>query len=325
MKFYFLRNQTFRTGIHRFGWNAAVKVLKDKFHDDSSDIALDDFVEFSFFAKPETTKDILPYTFKWIGFLHHPSNVTFPFDVKFGAPALFASEKFQKSLDNCKCLITLSETLARDARVLLERTPHKNKPIITLNYPTNLEVKKFNIDAFRKTPKVVMLGWWLRKMESLYKLKTSHPKFFMLGSSEWARGQHDLALKLYNEKRLSNIKWSEPDASVLPWLSGDMYDNFLSSCVVFQDLIDTSANSAVIECIASQTPVLVNYHSAVIEYLGRDYPLYYDSIEEASEKLANERIIIEAHEYMGQKEIRQRISYDTFALEFEKKIKEVII
>lgn len=323
MKFYFLREQTFRPDIHRFGWNAAVNALKSKFHSTDSNIACDDFLEFTFHSKPGLYDSILPYTFPWIGFLHHPSNVSFPFDVKYGAPALFASKRFQDSLPYCKCLITLSNSLKRDARALLENTPYKNLPIINLFYPTDTNVKQFDYNKFKEQPKLVNLGWWLRKLESLYKIQTNIPKFFLLGSSEWALAQYKLCEKLYDEKRQLKLKLPERDTTILPYLSSDKYDDLLSSSVCFIDLIDSSANSAIIECLASATPILVNPHDAVVEYLGRDYPFYWDSIEEATSKLHDKRLIIDTHNYLKHHCMRQEITYNNFCNTFYKYLQEL--
>ena len=318
MSLYFLRHQPFRDGIHRFGWNAVVSKLRKQLHNENSNTAFDDFLEFTVFSDRSITENVLPYDFPWFGVIHHPSNVTYPFDVRFGAPALFSNSRFRDSLGQCKGLFTLSRSLKRDAGVLLSKTDYKDLPIHALEYPTELNVKQFDIREFDRLPKVVCLGWWLRRMESLYKLRTAYPKFFMLGSSEWARGQYELMTQIYEDKRRLKINLPERDASVLPHLGNDAYDRFLASSIVFLDLIDTSANTAVIECIASATPVLVNPLDAVIEYLGEDYPFYYDSMEEASEKLNSRKLILETHEYLKSPILRERISYDRFLESFIK-------
>lgn len=319
---FFLRERTFRPDIHRFGWNAAVNALKTRFHNPNSEIACDDFLEFTFHAKPGVYDEILPYNFPWVGFLHHPSNVSYPFDVKFGAPALFASKNFRDSLKYCKALFTLSASLKRDARVLLENTDYPNLPIFNLYYPTDTNVKQFDFFEYKSQPKIICLGWWLRRLESLYKLKTDIPKFFLLGNSEWAMAQYKFAEQIYDDKRKLRLNLPPRDANNLPYLQPDKYDKLLSSSVVFLDLIDTSANSAIIECIASATPILVNPLDAVVEYLGRDYPFYWDSLEEASNKINREDLIIETHEYLKKWHMRQEITYDNFCNSFYKMLSQ---
>ena len=50
------------------------------------------------------------------------------------------------------------------------------------------------------------------------------------------------------------------------------------SSVIFVEYIDCSASNTILECIATCTPIVVNRHPAIEEYLGIDYPLYHDVI-----------------------------------------------
>jgi hypothetical protein len=98
----------------------------------------------------------------------------------------------------------------------------------------------------------------------------------------------------------------------------DVYDTLLSENVVFLQLYDSSCNNAIIECIARGTPLLVNKIPPVREYLeitreGDDYPLYYDTLEEASAKLSDTDLIHKAHRYLMETlPIRQRLTAEKF-------------
>ena len=50
------------------------------------------------------------------------------------------------------------------------------------------------------------------------------------------------------------------------------YDCLLPENVMAIELFDASANNVVVECIARNTPIIVNRHPAVVEYLTADYP-----------------------------------------------------
>lgn len=76
------------------------------------------------------------------------------------------------------------------------------------------------------------------------------------------------------------------------------YDELLSRNLVYLDLHDASANNAVVECIARATPLLVNRLPAVVEYLGADYPFYFDSLQEAAEKALDFELVRRSHEYL---------------------------
>ena len=63
------------------------------------------------------------------------------------------------------------------------------------------------------------------------------------------------------------------------------------------DLYDSSANNGVVECIMRNTPILVNRIPATEEYLGKDYPFYFDSLNECFDKI-NNRDVFNCHKYL---------------------------
>jgi hypothetical protein len=89
-----------------------------------------------------------------------------------------------------------------------------------------------------------------------------------------------------------------PEVEHVRFLSNDAYDCLLSKNIAFCHLFDSSANNAVIECIVRTTPVLVNPLPAVVEYLGRDYPFYFNDLEEAAAKAEDMGCVEAAHAYL---------------------------
>jgi len=80
---------------------------------------------------------------------------------------------------------------------------------------------------------------------------------------------------------LAWIKSMDASVRIIERLDNGTYDQFLSRNIVFLNLTDVSACNTVIECLVRCTPCLVNRHPALQEYLGIDYPFFYDSMEEA--------------------------------------------
>lgn len=85
---------------------------------------------------------------------------------------------------------------------------------------------------------------------------------------------------------------------VIDRLSNEEYDELLSQNIVFLNLVDASAVNTVIECIVRHTPIIINRLPAVEEYLGTDYPLYYETFEEAIDLINNFYKILEGHHYL---------------------------
>ena len=91
----------------------------------------------------------------------------------------------------------------------------------------------------------------------------------------------------------------------------------MSSNITFVDLYDSSANNAVIESIARATPLLVNPLPAVVEYLGKDYPFYFENLGEAAKKAENFDLVEETHLYLLNCETRKKFSQEAFRKAFE--------
>jgi len=64
--------------------------------------------------------------------------------------------------------------------------------------------------------------------------------------------------------------------------------------------------------MARATPVLINPHAAVVEYLGEAYPLYFDNLEEAAQKAMDFKLILQAHDYLVNLPRRQQLSAESF-------------
>jgi hypothetical protein len=109
---------------------------------------------------------------------------------------------------------------------------------------------------------------------------------------------------------LNTIRDNHQSVECLDMTPNDKYDHLLTENVVFINLVDASAVNTIIECIMRNTPICVNRLPAVEEYLGCDYPLYYDNYDEASYKLSDLKMIKKAHEYL------QSLDKSIFTIEY---------
>ena len=77
------------------------------------------------------------------------------------------------------------------------------------------------------------------------------------------------------------------------------------------DLYATSTNNTILEAIIRNTPIIVNKLEAVGEYLGKDYPLYYEKLSKVDELINNNDKLLSAHIYLKNMN-KQDISYEHF-------------
>lgn len=151
------------------------------------------------------------------------------------------------------------------------------------------------------------MGWWLRRFHSLYIVPTTRLRKILLQIGEpWAepalRAELDFVPEIF---RLNNV-------CQLKYLDNEQYDILPSQNLVFLDLYDSSANNALIECIVRGSPVIVNRLKAVVEYLGEDYPLYFENLTEAAQMAEDENLVLSAHQCLMDNPLRKKLAGDYF-------------
>jgi hypothetical protein len=305
---------------HRSGWKYAVSALAS-LHNNNG-VLLDGFLENNFawhLEEYRRERKVIPYKIPWVGFFHNPQNMPPWFFNKYSLQNIIAGDEFQESLEHCVGLFTLSEY---HAKYLRETT---GKTVCSLIHPTEIPKTLFDYDKFlkNKNKQIVNIGYWLRKLNSIYSIPIAsgneYVKLRLIPYSS-ARPLEVIDKMLRKEKDIYDIRIEQKyieNTITKSSLSNEDYDTLLSENIVFLDLYDSSANNAVIECMARATPLLVNPLQAVIEYLGKDYPFYYDSLEEAAGKAENFELVKETHEYLKDCEIRKKLSQEHFKKSFE--------
>ena len=232
----------------------------------------------------------------------------------------------------CRGLFVLSEYLANEWRKLLP-----NLKIQVLTHPSETPHTKFDADKFleNENKKIIQIGYWLRKLMSVLKLNNNEILSKALISPEiseymphiskmWSEcAKHELNetdylfTENYNENKNKLYKLcSKYDTEVIPRQTDGQYDELLSKNIVFLDFYDISASNLVIECILRNTPILVKKHPATIEYLGNDYPFYFETLEEANDKANNLELILFTHEYMKRNINKYNFNVEKFVNDF---------
>jgi len=294
-------------GQHRSGWPYVLKLLSRLHHPNG--VKLDSFIERTFCWHPDGVR---PNLKPWIGFIHIPPNVPHWFQHEQANDSIFSTDAWKQSLPHCRGLMTLS----RYHRKNLEKK--LTIPIANFIFPTKIPGIKWTWEKFQanKEKKVVQVGWWLRKLHTIFQLPSrGYKKIFL-------RITHtDLESLLKKEREILIGEGQFHDsmyktAETLTYLPNDSYDKLLAENIVIINLYDSSANNTVIECLARNTPLLVNPIEPVIEYLGEDYPFYYSSLEEAARKLEDLDLIYKTHRYLRNHPMKKKLTGEYFLESF---------
>jgi hypothetical protein len=261
-------------GFHRSGWKYVIDNLSKNFHNPLGVRLISHF---------ETTVAVKnSIKIPWIGFLHnapyhHESMKAYGnFDVSLSD--ISKSYAWLNSRDSCLGLFVLSNY----SKQWITENMFEN--VCNLNHPTEMPNIKFNADCFfsRKRRSVFFIGHWMRNFASFEKLKCDYSKIMLITPGHQIRK---------TRKQNSFVTYKDH-------VSNYNYDILLSKNLVFLDLFDASANNVLIECIVRNNPIVVRRLKSTEEYIGKEYPLLFDSLNEAEEKIADDKTIRLAYEYL---------------------------
>jgi hypothetical protein len=299
-------------GRHRSGWAYALGGLA-KFHDPMSPVYCDAFIEKKFVWGSDEGDGgcgpVRPYLKPWVGFVHVPPYVPSWFQAEQSNQRVFSRRPWQKSAEHCRGLFVLTEHHRRHLLRLLD----PQFPVSVLYHPTEFPDVAFDFDRYLANPKkrIVQIGWWLRKLHAIANIPAAGHVPTLLGKGDWTK-----SMMSYAERRVAG-PIAPMQVDVLQFLANDDYDQLLAENLVFLDLYDTSANNAVIESIARGTPIIVTRHPAVEEYLGKDYPLFFDNYQDIEIFLKDKGRLRAAHMWLLEDSIRKKLDLTYFARTFQ--------
>src|SRR6516165_9927094 len=227
----------------------------------------------------------------WVGFVHQvPKH-----DMRWfpELERLLKDEYWKASAQNCLGLFVLS-TYVKDYLI----NAGCQIPITRVFYPAQPTQRLFSLWRFlaRRPRQIVSGGEYLRNFQPYYDLKA--PGFYK-------------RLLVHADFNWTSIVQND-SVTQIDRVTDDEYDLLLEDSVVFLNLFDAPANTTVVECIARNTPLLINRLPGVIEYLGEDYPFYYSSTEEAEAKLQQPALIQETSEYLSRSPIKAELTGESF-------------
>jgi hypothetical protein len=266
---------------HRGGWNIVKNSLQN-FVNSSSNILFVDNVDGHFLWD-----DKYVLHDKWFGFIHlTPASPDYLCQLNLNY--LFTLETFKQSLINCLFLLSLSPYVTKFIRNKLHELG-LNIKVFTLFHPTDINCPKFTLGNYMNNSNkcVIQIGQQLRKVTSIYRLNTTFNKIWLTGFRDINRIKNILS----NESKYFNYNDLNYDDVEMKYLNSfDEYDKLLSENIVFIELFDAAANNTIVECIARNTPILVNKLPGVVDYLGEEYPLYFNNLDDIHDLLTYKNI-----------------------------------
>jgi len=266
-------------GFHRSGWPHAMHWMLTK--QSSDGVLVDDFVEQTFLYGGRNNHG-KPHKEPWIGFFHHPPDAPQWFWPDQKLQYLWQREKFLESLPHMIGAVALSEHLGKWLRDTLD------VPVKVLKHPA------MDIEQKWQEPSKQMLlsfGWYLRDTRILWRVPKRHT-FSKLrlwpGKPNMVKYDH-LVMGNLGEGQCGGVEQ-------MGYVTHGKLDALLSSSIGVCWVLDASATNGVLDCISRNTPLFVNRHPAVVEYLGDDYPLYYEDPKEIPDRLGEAKV---ASEYLA--------------------------
>ena len=288
-RFFRTLNQVIGLGQHRSGWPYAIASLQPLAEDRG--ILLDDFIEQTFVypASPRTHRE------PWVGIVHHPPNMpSFMYRIH-SLPSIFQSDAWKQSRPHLVGVIALSKYLASHLADTLDIAA------FAVKHPTEVPELRWSPERYERNrdKQLIQVGWYLKNTRLLYQVPAlrDHAKLRLLSSDQRGRG-YDWRVAHYWRDVGGRPEVAPGDVRDHGRVTAYRYDCLLAENVVAIELFDASANNVLVECIARNTPIIVNRHPAVVEYLTAGYPLYFTDPSEIPELLAIDRVVA-AHLYLA--------------------------
>jgi hypothetical protein len=268
---------------HNDGWRWIVQLLTEHLVDPKGTYCAT-AVEDEFFVYG-------PIQEPWVGFVHQVPKQHLPFP---DLERLVQMPTWQASLPYCHGLWVLSEYVRRALRNL-----GVTVPIDLVRYATPTPATYWAPEAMRAGPReVYFIGGFLRNYQAFYDLDAGDRAKVLLAQKGFDPRTRGLA--------------DNGTVEVRDRIDSSTYEHTLARSVVFLNLFDATANTTVVECLVRATPLIINRLTGAEEYLGIDYPLFYETLEEAAALLRSEERLIAGSRHLAALPIQEEITGRAF-------------
>lgn len=287
-------------GKHRYSNNAILNGLREQ-AEPSQDLLFVWWAE-KMFLSPQYA-DVVERlcSTDWFGVMHVPLlTPNWAMYSQNNLAKLYFMDRWRQALKRCKGIVTLSQHMQQQLQAL-----YPELPVFSVKHPIPATSVSFDLEAFRRDPKLLLVGAWLRDFDSFFQLQTPWRKKLII--NHYAEGFLRERYHKYRPGMLEDTKTLEH----VHFLENDAYDALVRSSVLYLNLHETSANNALCECIAYSVPFVARRHPAIVEYAGADYPLFVDDDSEVQDIPLQQ--VEAAHLYLKSRpELREALSMQAF-------------
>jgi len=235
----------------------------------------------------------------WVGIIHFPTH---------GAPLLHPEvnsinvvKKINSSeyKDRCNGLIVLTnkakETLSKFTDI----------PIYRLWHPKFVGKNSFNIKLYFNNPIIRHPGKAYRDFCPYFKFPTKLKKeIHIQPQNKWLIDQ---------TLELSGACTDDSIVINTTFLKDKQYIKNLITSIGFGYWFDCEASNSILEHLMTGTPIIANKLPSIIEYLGKDYPMYYENIiSDPDSYILNKKFIQDTSKYLRSRSKKKRFTVKYF-------------
>jgi GR25 family glycosyltransferase involved in LPS biosynthesis len=286
---------------HYRGWNYIVEQLNANLTFNSNGVVLDTFADDCLWKKDKShlAED-------WIGIVH--SAAVDLSTVDGSIDEFLNHEWFLGSRRNCRGLITLCEHTANYLKTKIDL------PISVVYHPKDTD-RTFDIEKYFVNPTLRHTGIHARNFSLFAKLNTSVSKIINI---DGARPYLFKSLNRCFDSNNVTVQERETVKIHTDYRVDDDYINGLCESIGFVHFYDVAASNAVLEHIMTHTPLIVNKHPAIVEYLGEEYPMYYEDVcDDLDSHLSSRDFISSASNYLKERSSLSMFKIENFISFFE--------
>jgi len=273
-------------------WSWVVNQLQERFGDGTG-MVFDDHVDRTFIEHGETT----PYQEPWVGVIHHAPGLPEWFHpATHRLEYLLSSPAFQDSLEHCKGLVTLCPPNADFLQAMMP-----SLPLTMLPHPCPLEgFPKWSWDAFHENRRkqFIQVGWSKRNHRFIDQAFVPSPLYRKVWLKPLPTDVMTTAMAVLDSLSPYRKRGTYGKPEVIERVSDGEYDRLLTRNVMGTEFLAAGASTTVLDCITRNAPLIVNRLPALEAYLGKDYPLFFETISMVP-NLLDPSIVKAGHEYLA--------------------------